>query len=421
MTEKLLQFIWQSQYFDQRHLQTSTGEKISILNKGNFNRDQGPDFLNGRIRIGRTEWAGSIELHVKSSDWTLHQHSQDPMYKNVILHVVWVNDREINLSFPVLELESRVSVLLLENYDRLMQSPAFIPCDKQIAAVPYLHFTSWKQRLLVERLQQKALHIEQLLSETNQHWEEVFWWLLARNFGIKVNADAFERIARTIPIGLLAKHKNQIQQMEALLLGQAAILDKHFTEAYPKMLRKEYEFLRKKYGLKKAHAPLNYLRMRPANFPSIRFAQLAMLIHQSSHLFSVLKEATSISELEKLLTVTANDYWHYHYMPDMPGDYLRKTLGKQMVHNIIINTVVPVLYTYGYIHNNEACKEKALRWMEQLSAEQNIITRGFAGLGITNKTAFDSQALIQLKREYCDQKACLQCSVGNWLLKGKQS
>ena len=286
MTERLLQYIWQFQYFNARNLQTTQGESLQIIYNGTYNTNQGPDFLNAKIKTGSTTWAGNIEMHIKSSDWQTHQHSDDKNYKNVILHVVWLHDATVLLPFPTLELQQLVSSVLLGKYEELMQSALFIPCQNHIKEVSALTFTAWKERLLIERLQQRALYVENLLAQNNQHWEESFWWMLAKNFGIKINADAFEKIAQSIPLNILAKHKNQVQQLEALLMGQAGILDKTFEDDYANMLAREYIFLQKKYGLKKAHAPIYFLRMRPANFPTIRLAQLAALIQQSQHLFS---------------------------------------------------------------------------------------------------------------------------------------
>ena len=417
MTEKLLQYIWQFQYFNTRQLQTVHGESLHIVRNGTFNTNQGPDFIGARIKVANTEWAGSIELHVKSSDWVAHKHDSDDNYKNVILHVVWQHDQEIDLAFPTLELQPYVSSILLNKYDELMQSPQFIPCQNHILKVPEITIAAWKERLLVERLQQRSRYIETMLAKNNNHWEEVFWWMLAKNFGIRINADSFEAIAQTIPVNILAKHKNQLLQLEAILMGQAGMLDKTFEENYPNMLRKEYIFLQKKYQLKKAHAPIYFLRMRPANFPTVRLAQLAMLVHQSLHLFASIREAKNLQDVERLLNVTANDYWHYHYIFDEPTEFKKKTLGKQMIQNIFINTIIPMLYAYGYVNSNEVFKAKALRWLEQLAAEKNSITKGFEQLQVSHKNAFDSQALIQLKNEYCNYKHCLQCAVGNRILK----
>ncbi len=336
MTEKLLQFIWQFRHYNANQIVDTNGDKIEVIRPGTLNTNQGPDFLDARIKINNTEWAGNVELHINASDWDLHQHSKDLNYKNIILHVVWKNNKELQLPFSTLELQPFVSVLLLNKYESLMQSTQFIACGQQISSIPYLHMAAWKERLLTERLQQRSRYISDLLQQNEQHWEEVFWWMLARNFGVKVNADAFEAIARSISITILAKHKNQIHQLEALLLGQAAILDTNFDEDYPKMLKREYEFLQKKYTLQKPHLPLFQLRMRPANFPSIRLSQLAMLIHCSSHLFSIVREAKELTEVTAHLQVTANDYWHYHYNLDEPVAFKKKTLGAQMVQNICI-------------------------------------------------------------------------------------
>ena len=417
MTERLLQYIWQFQYFNKSHLQTSDAQTVQVIQPGIYNTNQGPDFLNAKIKIDNTIWAGSIELHINTSDWEQHKHSLDKNYNNVILHVVWNNDHDLQLSFPTLELQNLVSKLLLKKYDELMLVTQFIPCEKQVQLVNEFTITSWKERLLIERLQYKTIYIETLLKLNNQHWEEIFWWILARNFGAKINSDAFEKMAQSIPVNILSKHKQQFHQVEALLMGQAGLLDKDFKDDYPVMLQKEYRFLQKKYKLIKIHAAVYFLRMRPANFPTIRLAQLAVLICQSRHLFSAVKESAGFSEASKLFSVTANDYWHYHYVFDEAASYKKKTLGKQMTRNIMINTVIPLLYAYGHFNNKDLYKNKALQWMAQVAAETNSITKGFELLGIENKTASDSQALIQLKNEYCDQKRCLQCAIGNKILK----
>ena len=417
MTERLLQYIWQFQYFNNSSLQTTDTQPVQVINSGIYNTNQGPDFLNAKIKIDDTIWAGSVELHIHTSDWQEHNHSKDKNYSNVILHVVWNDDVDLKLSFPTLELKNIVPKLLLKKYEELMQDTQFIPCEKQLHRIEPLLMISWKERLLIERLQQKTIYIERLLDKAKMHWEEIFWWMLARNFGIKVNSDAFEKIAQSISINILSKHKAQLIQLEALLMGQSGLLENEFKEDYPVMLQKEYRFLQQKYKLKQVHAPLYFLRMRPANFPTIRLAQLASLIQQSEHLFSQIKETTDFSKIEKLFSVTANDYWHYHYVFDEISSFKKKTLGKQMINNILINTVVAVLYAYGYFNNNESYKNKALQWMANITSEKNSITEAFQSLGVENKTACDSQALIQLKNEYCDHKRCLQCAIGNKILK----
>jgi hypothetical protein len=416
MTERLLQFIWQFQYFSKTQLETVDNESLTILHPGQYNTHQGPDFFDAKIRIAGTLWAGTVELHIKTSDWDKHKHNTDCKYENVILHVVWEDDGGNN-TLPLLELKSRIPKLLLQRYEELMMSATFIPCSKSIHSVSALTWTSWKDRLLAERLLRKAETVKQYLSENKGHWEETFWWLLARNFGMHVNSEAFEAVARSIPLSMLARHKNQIHQLEALLLGQAGLLDEQFTEDYPRMLQKEYRFSSRKQQILKVHTPVLFLRMRPGNFPSIRLAQLAMLIHTSAHLFSRIKEMATLKEVKECFNITANDYWHYHYRLDKPSGFKKKNLGTAMIDNIIINTICPVLFAYGCYHKEEQYKDKALQWLRGTVAETSSITRGFRQMGVAMEDAADTQALLELKQAYCDQRKCLDCSIGNVILK----
>ena len=416
MTERLLQFIWQFQYFNKSELSAVSGETVQVITPGQYNTNQGPDFAQAKIKIGETTWAGIVELHTKTSEWNKHDHHHDSNYNNVVLHVVWENDTTSN-NIPVIELRERVPKILLQRYEELMNSTAFIACEKSLQDVQDITWKSWKVRLLAERLLRKAKAVDEYLLQNNYHWEETFWWLLARSFGMKVNADAFEAIARSIPLTILAKQKQQIHQLEALLLGQAGLLDNKFEEDYPKLLRKEYYFQKSKHKLKPAPVPVLFLRMRPGNFPTIRLVQLAKLVHESAHLFSKIKDADSLKDVKQWLDVTANDYWHYHYRFDELSAFKEKKLGTSMIDNIIINTVVPVLFAYGNYHGEQKYKDKALQWLGESASENNSITRGFHFIGIENKNAYDSQALIELKNEYCDKKRCLDCSAGNSILR----
>jgi len=416
ITERLLQFIWQFQYFNKGELRTTSGEELQIIFPGAYNTNQGPDFTDAKIKIGKTTWVGNIELHLKASDWNKHNHQHDKNYNNVVLHVVWENDFP-DYNIPMLNLENRIATGLLQRYEELMNAQGFIACEGSITSIKPIILQSWKERLLAERLIRKSAIVEKFLDQNNQHWEETFWWMLARNFGIKINADAFEAMARTIPINILAKHKNQIHQLEAFLLGQANLLNENFSEDYPIMLKREYEFYKTKYKLNDQNYSVFFLRMRPGNFPNIRLAQLAMLVHNSEHLFSKIKETDSLHEVKKWLGVTANDYWHYHYRFDEPSAFKKKNLGASMVDNILINTVCTVLFAYGHFNNEQKFKDKALKWLEEITAESNSITKGFQKLGLENKNAHDSQALIELKNEYCAKKRCLDCAIGNALLK----
>lgn len=421
MKENLLQFIWQFQYYNKESLFTTSGESVQVIHPGQLNKDQGPDFKEARIKINKTIWAGNVEIHVNSSDWDLHNHATDDNYKNIVLHVVWKHDKEITdknkTVLQTLELQTRVSKILLNKYEGLMSSIGFIPCQNQINTIKDITLLGWKHRLLIERLQSKSGKIFDYLKDSKNHWEETFWWSIARNFGIKLNSESFEKIAKSVKVNILAKHKTQIIQIEALLLGQAGLLNCEFKEQYPQLLKKEYSFLQKKYNLKQPLVQLFYYRMRPANFPAIRLAQLAMLIHQSLHLFSKIIDEGNVNNVKKLLNVTANDYWHYHYVLDEQTGFKKKNLGRQMINNILINTIIPLIFSYGLYHNEEKYKDKAIKWLEEIEAESNAITKGFESIGLVSKSSFDSQSYIQLKNEYCNYKRCLDCAVGNSLIK----
>jgi len=299
-----------------------------------------------------------------------------------------------------------------------MSSLSFIPCENSISSVNDLVWKSWKDRLLAERLTRKALIIEEHLRQNNYHWEEVCWWMLARNFGVTVNMDLFEAVARSIPLTILSKHKHQLIQIEALLFGQAGLLKSGFSEDYPRLLQKEFKYLKQMYKLPLIHQPVHFLRMRPGNFPTIRLAQLAALITNSSGLFSKIRDTTEIQNLRQWFDVTANDYWHYHYRFDETSSYKKKNLGESMIDNIIINTISPFLFAFGDYQQDEKFKSKAIQWLEQTDPELNGITNKFMDLGITNTNAFDSQSLIELKKYYCLEKRCLECAIGNNLLNG---
>ena len=421
MNEKLLQFIWQFQYFSKSDLRSTNGETLTITKCGSLNKNQGPDFLDAIITIDTIQLAGNIEVHYKASDWVKHQHQTDTNYNNTILHVVWVNDISITTqkgnTIPTLELDGRVPKITLERYHLMMENP-LIPCQNIVLpTLDELGWLSWKERLVAERLQRKSLKVLAHLEQTKQHWEEVFWVMIASNFGITVNAELFEQVAKSISITILAKHKNQIHQIEALLLGQANLLQGSFTDDYAILLQKEYQFLKKKYQLQPITIQPHFLRMRPANFPTIRLVQLAMLIHNSVHLFSKIKEQKTLQDVNALFQVTANDYWQSHYQFDKPTAISIKNLGVSTIDNLLINTVVPVLFAYGLYMQDEAIKEKAILWLQHTKKEINYITKAWQNVGISSSSAFDTQSLIELTKNYCNQKRCLQCAVGNKIFK----
>lgn len=417
MTEKLLQTIWAFQYFNRAELFTTGGEKLEILFQGTLNTNQGPDFLNARIQIGQTVFAGSVELHLKASQWNQHGHSKDANYNNVILHVVLEEDETITPQLPTLELKNRLSKLLIDQYAGLLQQAAFIPCNKHIAGIHPLSMQAWQERLVAERLTRKAKGILALFERTGHHWEETFWQLLARNFGTKVNGDAFETLAQNIPYKIVVKHRNSLLQLEALLLGGAQLLPETPADAYSRLLVREYYFLQQKYNLPPNPFPVHFFRMRPQNFPTVRLAQLSALVNGTEHLFSKVLEAQHVQEVTKWLHVKASDYWTTHYRPGELAANTPKKVGADMVRNVIINSLVPLLFAYGMYHRNEEYKDKAVDWLQQTAAETNNITKGFVNISVANNTAFESQALLELKNEYCNYRRCLDCAVGNALLK----
>ena len=421
MNERLLQFIWQFQYYHKQELATSQGEILVIEKPGTWNHHQGPDFSEAIIRIGSTKWVGNIELHLRSSDWFKHDHTVDSNYTNIILHVVWEEDAPVydlnGNAITTLVLQNRISKLLLDRFREMMEATVSVPCHSFLPAISNLAWTAWKERLAAERLARKSANVLLLLKQSNYHWEEVFWWQLAANFGMKVNAALFEQVAKSIPVTLLSKHKNQVHQLEALLLGQANLLSGAYKDEYALLLQREYRFLQKKYRLVPANKQAAFLRMRPAAFPTIRLAQLAMLVNNADHLFSQAKEIKEVKKMLSLFMVTASDYWHNHYQFDEVTACKPKHLGKQMAENILINTVIPVLFAYGLFSKEEMYKDKAIHWLYQLAAEHNQLTGKWQQLGIAHKSALDSQALIELTNYYCTQKRCLDCAVGNKILK----
>ncbi|MGN6418053.1 MAG: DUF2851 family protein, partial [Pseudobacter sp.] len=314
MQERLLQFIWQFRYFNYHQLSLTNGMKLEVLHPGTLNHNQGPDFQQARIRIDGIIWVGQVELHIHSSDWFVHAHHHDALYRNVILHVVWEDDiGNPEDPVPVLTLQDRVPKFLLHQYEAWMRSRQFIPCQSELHKVNSLVFSAWKDRLLVERLQRKTTRVFTFMNNTRHHWEETFWWMLARNFGMKVNADAFESIAGTLPFSLIRRHRKNLFQLEALLLGQANLLNEQFREEYPRQLKRDYEFYRTKYSLRCTHMPVYFLRMRPPAFPTVRLSQLAMLLHTTEHLFQQVLETDKPEPLRSLLNVTASSFWDDHY------------------------------------------------------------------------------------------------------------
>ena len=373
MKEDFLHYLWRLKKFDLSDLQTTAGEQIVIHEVGIPNNNAGPDFLNAKIKIGDTLWAGNVEMHLKSSEWLTHQHQTDTAYNNVILHVVLEEDQAIKRHtgeiIPCLELAKRVPLKLSTIYKKLIHNEYWIPCQHQLHTVKEITRELWLDRLMVERLEQKTKAIATRFEANQQNWEETFYQMLARNFGLKVNSDPFELLAKSVSILTLAKHKNSLFQIEALLFGQAGLLDKDFEDEYPQKLQKEYEHLKRKYQLTPIPTTSwKFMRLRPANFPTVRLAQFAMLIFQSSHLFSKILAVQNVKEVENMFELSISNYWQTHYVFDKASTKRKKSLGKNTIHLFIINTIAPFLFYYGSQKGNEKYKDKALELLEAPSS-----------------------------------------------------
>lgn len=420
MNEALFQFIWQYSLYKVTGLVTEDGEPLTVMQCGRLNKDAGPDFLEGKIKIGNTILVGNIELHIKSSDWLKHGHQHDAAYQNLVLHVVYENDvPDVAGNTPVLVLKDHIPAHLIGKYSQLMDTPRKLPCAGQHQGVRDITKEGWMSRLLAERWEQKLADWNIMLENSAEDWRNLLYWRMAANFGFKTNAAPFLMLAQSLPINLPVKQRENLLQIEALLFGQAGMLDADFVDDYPRELQREYDYLKKKYSLRPIPAHLwKFLRMRPANFPTIRIAQFAALIHKSVHLFSQIIEAESIKQIEPLLDVTASSYWDTHFQFDVAQKQAApKSLGKSSIDNIIINTIAPIQFLYAARQDTHILQERALQLPEAVPAEGNNITRLWEEHGWKAVNAAQSQALIQLYNNYCTPKRCLECTIGLNILK----
>lgn len=413
MTEAFLHHVWKYRLFNNNELITTEGNTVKVISPGLHNFNSGPDFSNAKIKIADTTWAGNVEIHLKTSDWLKHGHQHDKAYENVILHVVHDHDKEINSEIPVLELKQIIDPALWIRFEKMVSAFQFVPCEKHIKEIDKIIIDGWLERLIIERLEEKSETILNSLKLNKNNWEETFYHLIARNFGFKINSVPFELLAKSLPLHILAKHKNSLFQIEALLFGQAGLISDVFTDDYPNKLHREYMYLRKKFKLEPVEEYLwKFMRLRPVNFPTIRIAQFAQLIFKSTNLFSKIREAESSKEILTYFDLEASEYWNDHFVFDKHSKGKTKTFGASSMYNVIINTVVPMLFVYGRYIGDEKMTNKALQLLEIVPAEVNHITRGWSAIGMENKSAYQSQALIQLKNEYCVQKKCLNCAIG---------
>jgi len=421
MKEDFLHHVWQHKKFAVTQLTTTTGESIQILNSGQYLQLAGPDFFNAQLIIGNQKWAGNIEIHLKSSDWYIHNHEKDSNYDSVILHVVWEHDapifRKDNSEIPTLELKEFVALSDLHQYQSLLTQKSWIYCENEISNIDTFIFKNWQERLYFERLERNATEIFELLEELNNDWEAVLFSLFAKNFGLNTNGLLFFNMAKSIPFSIIRKESFSIENLQALFFGQTNMLDFDFQDRYVNKLHQDYKYLLHKYGIsKKVYGKVAFFKHRPDNFPTIRLAQLAALYHVQQNLFSKIMNVNSIEEIYDLFNVEISSYWETHYNFDKVSVQKRKKMSRSFIDLILINTIIPVRFTFEQSLHNETSDE-IVDLMKSIPAEKNSSIDKFTSIGIHSKNAFDSQSLLQLKKEYCDVKRCLECAVGLNLLK----
>jgi hypothetical protein len=422
ITEDFLAYIWKHQYFDKTDLRTSSGSEVAVLQTGFQNTNAGPDFLNASVIIDALTWVGSVEFHINASDWLRHKHTTDLKYDQVILHVVWNNDLAVNRTdgseVPVLELKNRVAHGMLQTYQQLQQSGFSIPCGQLLTSVPEITRTMMLERSLLDRLETKAGIILKEHANSGGNWEETIYRSILKGFGFKINQPGFEKLAHVLPLNILRKHRHNLRQTEALVFGQAGYLE-NAEDAYILDLQKEFRFLQHKYQLA---APLqmadwNFLRLRPANFPTVRLAQLAALITSQEHWFASLFQFEDLAAVYKFFSAEPSVYWQTHYMPAKAGKLKISSLGKNSIELLIINVVVPLLVAFSRDRQQPELTDKALNLLDQLKPETNSIMQLFRSLGFENKSAANSQGILELHNNYCKPVRCLQCAIGNSILK----
>ena len=421
MNEDFLHYVWKYKIFSTVNFKTTHNESLSIIKSGLHNKNAGPDFLNAQLKIEDQIWIGNVEIHVKSSDWYLHNHEIDENYDAVILHVVWENDAAIFMKndkpIPTLVLKDLVNTAVLNNYRNLFFTPrSWIPCSNSISTVDSFTFSNWKERLYFERLERKSEEINILLAQESNNFEAVLFQLLAKNFGLKVNGDAFLRLAKSIDFSIVQKTSYYENQFEALLFGQAGFLEEEIEDEYHQKLKQEYSFLKHKFKLNAINKnQFSFFRMRPNNFPTIRIAQLVSLFYKHQNLFSKLIALDNLKDFYSLFSVEVNPFWKTHYNFNSVSKSSSKKFTKSFVDLLIINTIIPLKFLYQK-SRGEVDEDSFLKLLKSLKSEKNSIISKFSEIKIASNNAFDSQALIELKNNYCAPKRCLECAIGKVVL-----
>ncbi|MCR4853712.1 MAG: DUF2851 family protein [Prevotella sp.] len=429
--EQLLHYCWKHRLLPLGELHTTDGRVVEVIDPGLYNRRHaGPDFFNAKVKLDGTLWVGNVEIHDRASDWYAHGHDHDAAYDNVVLHVCRQANKPVvtnnGLTLPQLEIE--VPERVRQNYEQLLSEDQYPPCYRIIPSMPALTIHAWMSALQTERLEQKTVAIEERAQRCNGSWEAAYFITLARNYGFGVNGDAFETWAQSVPLNSVAHHRDDLFQVEAMFMGQAGLLNLDFvperyhndalSEGYFTRLRNEYLYLQHKFSLQPMDANLwRFLRLRPQNFPHIRIAQLARLYYERKAGLSQLLEYEKLDDLRKLMQTQVTPYWETHYLFGATSAQSEKHLAAGSIDLIIINTVVPMLFAYGRTHSKDLLCDRSFDLLEQLRAENNHITRMWQQCGLEVRSAGDSQALIQLKRMYCDRRDCLRCRIGYEYLK----
>lgn len=421
MKEDFLIYLWSQRLLSPK-LKTQQNKNITIIKPGQRNFDSGPDFFNSLIKIGNETWAGNIEIHVNSSDWSKHKHSDDKAYDNIILHIVYHDDKSVKRNngqlIPCLELKNNFNNKIMDNYVEFMSARTWIACENMISNIGHFDLHNWYDKLSIERLEKRSLEILNKLENNKFDFQEIFYQKLAKGFGFNTNSVAFELLAINIPLSVLSRHSNNILQVEALLFGQAGFLNGEFADEYPNKLKKEFLFLSHKYNLKPIDRKLwKFMRMRPSNFPTIRIAQFASFIHKAEGILTSILKTQKLSTVTSLFDIRASGYWNNHYRFDkVAARKSTKKLGSSSIDLLLINTVIPFMFSYGQVNNMPDLKDQSMEWLEKLKAENNLIIRNFSKNSIIPSNAFQSQALIQLYKEYCINRRCLECRIGHKLM-----
>jgi hypothetical protein len=424
MKEEFLHYLWKYSLYDKERLFDNEKNKIIVLDPGEYNRDSGPDFFNARISVEGTVWAGNVEIHTKSSHFNNHGHQNDPAFNNVILHVVADNDKRVfnARGEEILTVEISFDSYLYEKYTVLVNNPYIIACQDDIIKLDGILVRHWLNSLIIERLQTKSESILKIFSETGNDWEETFYRVLTRYFGFRVNTEPFEMLATTLPFKVIRKHTDNIFQIEALLFGTAGLLEtglfkEVLADEYYRNLIKEYTILSAKYSLQPLHGWLwKFSRLRPSNFPTVRLSQLAAMLSVAGGLFSKVLEAVDVTHIKELFEVSASSYWDDHFVFGKKSRNITKNTGSQAADILLINAVVPLIFVYGQSRDCLDISERALTFLEKIAPEENIIISEWKAAGIIAESAFYSQALIQLRNEYCKRRKCLDCRIGNKII-----